>query len=124
MDTFAAVKKILLPILILFCYLLALLNAGDLSFQKTISSPSLCAEELSFSNYSSGIPETDHELISLQHFVARTGNSRFPSLIGELSLELISNRDHYSNRNQRIDVEESHSAKKYLSHIYPSHNFW
>jgi hypothetical protein len=117
------VKKFCLAILILCCYLAALFNAGDVSSQKTFSS-SISNVELSYSNYSSGLPETDHELNNLQHFVARTGSSRVQMLMGDLSLVTISKRNLFKNKIQFLDDQETFPSKEYLNHIYPSHNFW
>ena len=109
---------------LLLNFWLALINAGSDSFNKTGTNYQLPEKSGSYSYTSLKHPNTEGQIYSLQSSNAVQGNPGFKENFGYLSL-----CDNKVNYFFTIYIQiDSHInqffAKEYLSHIYPSHNFW
>ena len=113
-----------LSIFLLFCFLLALVNAGSVSFRKVSTGFQLPERAALYSYSSLKHQPTESQNYTIQATNTFQGNQGFKKLLGYLTYWENRVKDFlifYLEINSHLN---NLFAKEYLSHIYPSHNFW
>jgi hypothetical protein len=107
---------------ILLSFLLAFAGAGFTSIEKTVHSTSEKTSSCSISSFNP--PHTELEIHSLQAGHPVQGSHHFQKLAGHFTSGGKKGGHYQSYKLSSTQEPTSIWTKEYLSHIYPSHNFW
>jgi hypothetical protein len=110
--------------ILIVCFSLALLNAGTSVIEKNDISISSANPIESFSDLSFNHPNSEIEISSIHHITASHGTQGFQKIVGNVAYgagNLNKFKAFYFSDNS---LPGYLFPKKYLSHIYPFHNFW
>jgi hypothetical protein len=117
------VKKYNLPILVAISLLLVLIIADFFSVVKADTFTSIPDKENIYSDSTFGYPHTGTEICSFHTSAVSQANNGFKKLFGYVSYDI--KRAYNCIFNSSSDCSSRYIfLKQYLSHIYPSHNFW
>ena len=123
LTIFAIVKKHNLRILLPVVLATAVLNTSFHSVVKTDFFGTIPEKENTYSSSAFGYPQSEIEIFSSRTPGASQGNHGFKKVLGYLNFEagkLLKSIFYLPFFGSPGLV----SIKQYLSHIYPSHNFW
>ena len=124
LATFVRVKKYGLFILLFGNFLLALIGAGAASFDGT-KPDSFEPEQANNSSASlQKLQHTGFEIHGNQSPAATNCTYRFQHTPGHITFEQYTDNSHFNNFCLSRNYKRNFLCKDYLSHLYPSHNFW
>ncbi len=121
---FDRMKKYWFPILLICSILLVFISAGNAPAKETNNAASQLGKANHHSDFNFTYPHTELKIQSRQSLTATNRNHRFQSFSGYITPEAYLRGDYSDCSLQNKDYEAGIYFKKYLSHIYPSHNFW
>src|SRR5687767_1232857 len=123
LSNFAIVKKHTFPIPRCIFFVINLLNAGFLSFVNADSFASVPDKKNTYYYSSLGNLHTEIEICSFQTPGATQGNYGFKKIPGHFTWD-IKRLNYCAFFISLYSSMGNTSLKQYLSHIYPTHNFW
>ena len=110
--------------ILIVCFSLALLNASNSIIERTNISFSSVNPSESFSSLSFNHPNSDIEISSIHNITASQGSHGFQKILGYVAFDTRNLHKYTEFASSDNSLPGYLYLKEYLSHIYPSHNFW